>query len=374
MRLVLVGGGPAHLVVLEAAARGAFAGAELTLVSPHAKELVSAMVPGYIAGRYSIDDVTIDLARIARRIGAQFLEDGAKRIDGTAKVVHLESGAELRYDLASVAVGGVPTGLNLPGVAHHARFTKPVTKALELVPALEEAARNAGPEPLRVVVVGSGAAGVEAVLAVRARLDQLGATQAVIILIGAAHTVLHDRSRRAAALADQALDRAEITRRLTTGVEEVGADYVRVTGGKVLPADLILWIAGTDAPPLFRASGLPTDPRGFLLVEETLAVPETPGLFAAGDAVTLTTAPHLPKAGVHALRMGQVLATNLARAAQGKSLRSYRPESRFLTLLSTGDGQALLARGELAMQGRWVLALKHRRDRGLVRRFQRLYP
>lgn len=372
-QLVLVGGGHAHLFVLEAAARGRLAGAEITLVSPQARQVYSGMVPGYLEGRYTIDEVSLDLPRIAQRIGARFVAEGAKRIEAESRTLHLESGATLSYDVASVAIGGVPTGIALPGVAHYARFVKPINRVLALIPALEDAARTAGPEPLRIAVVGAGAAGVEVALTVRARLDRLGATRAIITLIGATHAVLPDRSRRAAALAERALDRAEITRRLATGVEEVGADYVRLTGGKVVPADLILWTTGTDAPPLFRASGLPTDAKGFLRVDDTLAVPGLPSLFGAGDAVTLDSAPRTPKAGVYAVRMGPILARNLAARVAGAPLHPYSPQADFLSLLNTGDGRAVLSRGEFALEGRWAMGLKDWIDRSFMRRFQRLY-
>ena len=372
-QLVLVGGGHSHLFVLEAAAQGKLPGVELTLVSPEARQVYSGMVPGYLEGRYDLDAISIDLPRIARRIGARFIEDGAKRVEAESRTLHLESGATVPFDAASIAIGGVPTGTTLPGVAHHATFLKPINRVLTLLPKIEETVRGAGPESLRVVVVGAGAAGVEVALTLRTRLDRLGATHSIITLIGASHTVLHDRSRKAAELAEKALDRREITRRMATGVEEIGADYVRVTGGKVLPADLILWTTGTDAPPLFRASGLPTDAKGFLLVDDTLAVQGIPGLFGGGDAVSLATAPKTPKAGVYAVRMGPFLAKNLAAYLAGTPLASYTPQDTFLALLNTGDGRAILSRGQLATSGRWAMRLKDKIDRGFMRRFQRLY-
>ena len=129
----------------------------------------------------------------------------------------------------------------------------------------------------------------------------------------------------------------------------------------------------TDAPPLFRASGLPTDAKGFLLVDDTLAVQGIPGLFGGGDAVSLATAPKTPKAGVYAVRMGPFLAKNLAAYLAGTPLASYTPQDTFLALLNTGDGRAILSRGQLATSGRWAMRLKDKIDRGFMRRFQRLY-
>ncbi len=382
-RLLLIGGGHAHVFVCEAVARGRVPAAQVTLVSPHDRQVYSGMVPGLIGGRYTLEEVSFDLPVIAARCGIRFVRDSAVRLDPVARTVALASGEILPYDVVSFAIGGAPAGSDRPGVAEHAHFVKPINRVLELLPAIDHAAAARGPEPLQVLVAGAGAAGVEIALALRARLDRLGATRAVITLYDTSHTLLRDRHPAARAHAERALRRGEITLRLGTGIEEVGPSHARLSGGRVVPADLVVWTAGTRAPSLFRESGLPTDPRGFLLVEETLQASGVPEVFAAGDAATLVTAPQTPKAGVYAVRQAPVLVHNLraalrdvARArpagGRGNQLRPYRPQPRFLALLNTGDGRAVLSYGEVALTGRWAMRLKDWIDRGFMRRFQRL--
>lgn len=385
-RLVLLGGGHAHLFVLEALARGRIVAGEVTVVAPHALQLYSAMVPGYLAGRYALEEVTVDLRALTRRIDGQFREASVERIDGAARRVVLDDATSLPYDVASVAIGGVPARRDIPGAGAHARFIKPVDRVRELREALDRAAEISGPEPLHVVVVGGGAAGVEVALAVRTRLDRQGASRAIISLLDSTHTVLRDRSQAAQEEAERVLRRGEITLRLSTAVEEVGPNHLRVTGGRVIPADLVVWATETEAPPVFRASGLPTDPRGFLLVTDTLAVEGCPGLYGAGDAVSLASHPRPPKAEVHALRQGRVLVHNLAMAihtindgrrggsasAGARMARPYTPQPRVLSLLDTGDGRAILCYAGFSITTRWAMILKELIDRRFLRRFQRL--
>ena len=378
-RLLLVGGGHAHLQVLEAIAAGRITAAEVTLVSASERQIYSAMVPGFIEGRYTLEQIAIDLRLLARRLGAHFREAQVTRIDGLRRIAALDDGTTLPYDVASVAIGGAPAGGDLPGVRQFAKAVKPLPRVAELKEALTAAAAAGNPEPLQVIVVGAGAAGVEVALTARALLDRLGANRSIISLVESTHTPLRDRSLAAQEEAEAALKRGEITLRLSTAVEEVGANHVRVTGGRVIPADIVIWAAGTTAPALFRASGLPTDARGYLLVDDSLAVPSCPGLYGAGDAVSLESAPKTPKSGVQALRQGPVLMRNLALALgatppgpAGPGAARFRPQRRALALLNCGNGSAIFSYGGFAATGGWAMTLKDWVDRRFVRRFQRL--
>jgi len=376
-KLLLIGGGHAQLFVLEALAQRKIVADDVVLVSSQSAQLYSGMVPGLIEGRYSLDQLSFDLVALARAAGAQFVEDTVIRIDAPARTVALASGRSLTYDVASIAIGGAPAAGTIPGAAAHALFVKPIDRARTIIPAMEAAARSAGPEPLQVVVVGAGAAGIEIALTTRARLDLLGADRAIITLVDASSTLLRHEGQAAGDAVAAALARGEITLRLSTGIEEVGPDHVRVSGGRVIPADLVIWCAGTEAPALARDSGLPVDARGYLTVHDTLAVPGVIGLFGAGDAVSLQYNPRLPKSGVSAVRQGPVLVHNVAVALGAgtgdPAGRPYKPKSRALALINTGDGRAIFSYSGIVGTGRWAMALKDRIDRRFMRRFQRLY-
>jgi selenide,water dikinase len=112
------------------------------------------------------------------------------------------------------------------------------------------------------------------------------------------------------------------------------------------------------------------DGRGFLQVTAELRCPAHPEIFAAGDCAALIPFPDLPKAGVYAVRQAPVLEQNLRAAAHGWPLRRYRPQPRFLALLNTCDGRAVLSYGNLAWRGRAAWWLKDRIDRRFVAQFR----
>src|SRR4029453_5705305 len=157
-------------------------------------------------------------------------------------------------------------------------------------------------------------------------------------------------------------------------VARVTATGVPLSSGRALPGALVVWGTGAGAPPLFTASGLPTDQRGFLLVGADLRSPVWPQIFAAGDCATLIPHPSLPKAGVYAVRQAPVLAQNLRAAAAGAALQAYRPQRLFLSLLNTADGRAILSYGPLAARGGWAWWLKDRIDQSFVKQFTTKTP
>jgi len=96
-----------------------------------------------------------------------------------------------------------------------------------------------------------------------------------------------------------------------------------------------------------------------------------PLVFAAGDCAAMTDYP-LEKAGVFAVRMGKPLAENLRRIILQQPLVRYRPQRRWLALISTGDRHAIASRGLFYARGDLVWCWKDWIDRRFMRKFTEL--
>jgi NADH dehydrogenase FAD-containing subunit len=96
-------------------------------------------------------------------------------------------------------------------------------------------------------------------------------------------------------------------------------------------------------------------------------------VFATGDCARWPGA-GLPKAGVHAVRMGPVLAHNLRAALQAPpgagGFRTHQPQRHFLALLATGDGHAIASRGPFGAEGAWAWRWKDHIDRRFLATFR----
>ncbi len=369
VRLVLAGAGHAHLEVLRRLAEERPAGVEVTVVSAEPRHFYSGMVPGLVAGQYGEGEIAFELRPLVERAGGRFVVERVTGVEAAARRLRLAGGGEIDYDLVSFNLGSSPSAAGVPGAREHATSIKPLSRALELRRRLRAlAAEGRG----RVVVVGAGAAGVEIALAAAAVLGA-GEGEGRVALVEAADAILAGYPPRFRARAEAVLARRGV--RVLTGspVARVEPERLALADGRELPARLALWLVGAAAPEAFDGSGLPLDPRGFLLVNDRLRSPGDPAVFGVGDCATLAEHPETPKAGVYSVRQGPVVAAGLVAAIRGGRGPRYRPQRGFLSILNTGDGRALLAYKCLVVYGRSAWRLKDRIDRRFMRRYQSLY-
>jgi selenide,water dikinase len=366
--LVLVGGGHAHIQVLKRWAMASVAGARLTLVVDRPVAVYSGMVPGFVAGQYSRDDLEIDLRPLALRAGARCIVAPAIGLDtGTRRLV-LDGRPPIAYDTVSFDVGSTVAGLELPGVREHAIPTRPIGEFVRRVDEILAVARAR--DAARLVVAGAGAGGVEVAFALAARLRGERRGHGEVLLLESGPRVLPGYAASAAARVLAAAAARGIVIRTGARVTRVETGAVHLEGGERLPADGVVWVAGAAALPLFDGAGLETDGGGFVRIRPTLQCLGHDEVFAVGDCAAWTAGPGLAKAGVYAVRQGPVLTHNLMARIGGGHLRSYRPQRDFLSLLNLGDGGAIGTKWSVSVEGRAVFALKDWIDRRFVRRFQ----
>ena len=154
-------------------------------------------------------------------------------------------------------------------------------------------------------------------------------------------------------------------------VTQVEPGILRTGAGDAIAADEILWVTAAGAPDWPAKAGLDTDAGGFIKVTDTLQSTSHPDVYAAGDVAAMVNHPR-PKSGVFAVRQGKPLARNLRRALLGKQPTAFRPQSKFLSLISTGDKYAIASRGGWSVKGRTIWTWKDWIDRRFMDKFNDL--
>lgn len=365
-----MGGGHAHVEVLRRHARRPM-DAEVVLVSPHARQPYSGMMPAVLRGTIDPRALAIDLAALCRMARARFVEGAATRVaaDGRAGTV-TTTGAVVHADLVSLDVGATTAGLHtVPGAQAHVHAVRPLVRWERL--AARVATLLALPEatPFTCCVVGAGAGGVEIALALHARAVAAG-RDAHVALVDAG-TLLDGWSPAGASRVRRLLGSRGIAVHEHARAVQVTEDAVLLDDDVSIPSALTVWTAGAAPHPLVRDSLLPMDDTGWLRVDDTLRVVDGRALWGAGDCVTIDGAPWVPKAGVYAVRAAPILAHNLRAAIDGRwdDLRRFAPRRHVLALLDTADGRAIARRGGLVAHGRWAWWLKRAIDRRWVARY-----
>lgn len=362
-QMVLLGAGHAHLHVLDQLAANPIVGARINLVAPQPRQLYSGMLPGFVAGRYALEDCVIHLEPLVRRAGIRWLTRSVRGLDAQSQTVLFDDGSTLHYDWLSVNTGPVQNRSRIeqtmPGAREHALFVRPLETFAALWPKVADMGST---QALRIAVIGAGAAGIELAMAVRQRLPN------------AAITLLSGEAAPGASYPPQAqrLMQAALKARAITLIRDsvvgVKATEVVLASGARLACDVPLIAIGAQAPPWLENSGLALDANGFIAVDACQRSTSHPNVFAAGDVSTRQDR-QLARSGVYAVRAGPALSHNLSAVVAGRTLKTHQPPSRSLNLLSCGDGKAIASYGALAAKGSWVWWWKNAVDRKFAARY-----
>ncbi|MFY8126154.1 MAG: selenide, water dikinase SelD [Hydrogenophaga sp.] len=374
--LVFVGGGHSHVGVLRMFAMKPEPGVRITVICTDTDTPYSGMLPGYISGHYSFDDVHIDLGRLCAFAGARFYHDAVVGIDRERQRVLCRDRPPVPYDLLSINIGSTPQVQQVEGAQALAVPVKPIAQFNQRWLALLDKALHWPVQrgPMTVAVVGGGAGGVELVLSMQYRLRRelkaMGRNPEAMrfVLLTSSDTVLPTHNPRVRARFARVLRERHVEVHTRSEVVKVSPGCLHTQDGRTFDADETLWVTQAGGPAWLQGTGLALNERGFIRVNEQLQTLTDPAVFAAGDIADFTDRP-LEKAGVFAVRMGKPLAENLRRSLRGEPLKAYHPQRDWLSLISTGDQHAVASRGALGFAGDWVWRWKDHIDRSFMRKF-----
>ncbi|BAY92604.1 MULTISPECIES: FAD-dependent oxidoreductase [unclassified Tolypothrix] len=358
-KLVLIGGGHSHAIVLKMFGMKPLPGVHLSLITMNSDTPYSGMLPGHIAGFYTHNQCHIDLQQLAKFTQAQLYIDQVVGLDLQNNLVICANHSPIEFDILSVDIGSTPAKISVSDGAEYVIPAKPVAKLLEHWDELLKNVRENPQQAFKIAIAGGGAGGVELALAMQAHLQQIVAQSGMLEV----HLFQRDRELMpkhhysVRQLVEQILTQRGIKLHLGETVTQVAPltekrnpDILQIkcTSGLTVECNKIFWVTQASAPQWLKTTGLGTDEQGFILVDDTLRSLTHPHVFAAGDIATMVNHPR-PKAGVFAVRQGKPLFKNLRRFLQGKPLQPYIPQKQYLSLIGTGDGKAIATRGAFTL-------------------------
>jgi selenide,water dikinase len=370
--LVLVGGGHTHVHVLKGFGLRPVPGLRLTLIGRDIRTPYSGMIPGFVAGHYTFEECHIDLAGLCAWAGARLIHDEATGIDRAGRQVLLKEGPAVSYDLLSIDVGSAPNLDTIPGAGQWATPVKPIADLGRHWLAFLEGMKS-WLGPLNIAVIGGGAGGVELALAIDHRLREAAKGAQVQVTLATKDEILAGLAAAARHKMRAIFQRRGLRLLERSASVRIERGAVQLENGKWLQADAVFVVTEASPAKWFAATGLPLDEGGFIAVDDTLQSTGDERVFAAGDCATVLKH-RRPKAGVFAVRQGPPLARNLRRVALGEPPEPFVPQSRYLSIIGTGDGRAVATRSGWAIEGAWVWRWKDHIDRQWMRRYHKPRP
>ncbi|MBX3608877.1 MAG: NAD(P)/FAD-dependent oxidoreductase [Hydrogenophaga sp.] len=285
--------------------------------------------------------------------------DTARREVAVA-AVHDEQGQELipartlTYSELVLSIGSTANHFNVPGAAEHTlSLNQPADaehfrlRLLKLLTAAELRKSAGGEGRVRVVIIGGGATGVELAAELREasqvharygfrRLDPL--RDVPLTLLEGADRILAPLPEKVSASATALLRERGVEVVPRCRVARITPEQVEDSEGRIFPADIVVWAAGIQAPPLLAALGLPVNKGGQITVTPTLGVVGVAHVHALGDCAACPMADGrlVPPRAQAAHQQASFLAARLPRLLRGQAVSDkpyvYRDHGSLVSL------------------------------------------
>lgn len=345
-KVVVIGAGFAGLAVVRAL-RGS--DAQITVVDRNNHHLFQPFlfqVATSILEPAEIATPIRSLSRDLHNVRVEMRE--ATRIDPTRRLVVMNEGDALAYDILVVATGAQTSYFGQESQwAQHALGLKTLRDAVvarnRLLTAFERAELESDPvkqaPDLTVVVVGGGPTGVAITGTIsefiqrtlRSDFHNVDVSRARIVLAEAGPRLLPAFTEQHSLYTARVLERAGVEVRVGAPVTSVDAKGVTI-GDERIRASTILWCAGVEGVPLVRTLGANVKPNGTVPVLGDYSLPDHPECFVVGDAAHVAgpdgrAVPGLASVARQQGRyVGQLIAARLADKAPPSPLKPFVPD------------------------------------------------
>ena len=388
-RIVIVGGGAGGLELATALGNsvGKRGQAAVTLIDKTRTHVWKPQLHEIAAGSMDVGRHEVDFLaqahwhRFRYRVGEMTGLDRDRREVQVAGFTDTEgetvtTGQRIGYDTLVIAVGSESNDFGTPGVRRHALKLESADDARRfnrrLINACIRADSQTGPlrpDQLQLAIIGAGATGVELAAELHRTtrelvafgLDRIDPDKDIRLnLIEAADRVLPALPAALSKATEGLLRKLGVVVHTGAKVAEVMADGVRLADGRVLPAELVVWAAGIQAPGfLADLAGLESNRLRQLVVRSTLQTSRDDAVFALGDCAACPWPEknaNVPPRAQAAHQQASHLAVQLRQRLAGQPLRDFRYRD-FGSLVSLGEYSTVgslmggLIGGSLTVQG-----------------------
>lgn len=338
-RLVIAGGGHASLPILKMGHHWKKLGISITLVSDQMYLIYSGALPQFAGGFFTFDEISINLKDLCERYGVEFCQGRVKAVNQNLSLVETSSGDKFLYDLLLINVGA------RTNEDHPESSVFPVKPLSKLLPLFEEL--KAGTVQ-KLLIAGGGAAGTELALNLS---HPASSVKSAITITEHGNRLLSAFPKRLSDKVTRILGKRGVSVLLNNSFEQVTfSDF-----------DAVIMATGNRPESLSIDHTFRTGQNQRLLTLPTLQLPGLPNIFAAGDTADVD-GKNYSQIGVHAVKQGPLLRSNINAFFEGRPLKPYKPYPVNPLILSNGPDHAFFTAKSFVSGGRPEAILKYAID------------
>ena len=363
--VVLIGGGHAHALFLRKWGMNPLPGVQISLISPTAETTYTGMLPGFLAGHYSREEISIDLIKLCRFAGVRFIMDSVNNIFPSENMVSIKDRAPLRYDIASIDIGVTSKLLGSLLSNPNTHSIKPLGDFVDRWVKVKAKIVNDEISP-EIVVIGGGIGAAEIAMAMAFSLKSLAVREYNITIIDKSNGLngIRPQTRKALLLA---LDSFAIKTLNHSEVLEVTETEVRIKTYPAITSNFTVVAVGASPYEWLKQSDLVLK-NGFVEVDSKLRAVGLSNIFAVGDCAHLVSFP-VPKAGVFAVRQAPILFKNICAELLKRPLKKFSPQKNYLKLISLGEKNAISDYWGASFSGPKIWKIKDKIDKAFMKKF-----
>lgn len=281
------------------------------------------------------------------------------------KLVDLDNGYSLNYDILVVALGSQTGFFGIPGLEENSMVLKSVNDANNINKHIEDRirayAKSKDEADATIVIGGGGLTGVELVGEIVDTLPKVAKKYGVdfadlkIKLVEAGPKILPVLPDNLIARAMESLTARGVEFITGTPVTGVEGNQIQLKDADPIVANTFVWTGGVAALPIVGESGLACD-RGKATVNEFLQSTSHPDVFVVGDSSVALPADggrplYAPTAQV-AWQMGELTGYNLFANYAGQKLKEFSAvDSGTLASLGRKDAVATVGGNNTQLKG-----------------------
>ena len=280
-------------------------------------------------------DVRFPLSSFISSKRFEIIKSRARRLDPALKLIELDDGRNLNYELVVIASGARPR-LDLVSGSENSICLKTIEDAKVIRDNISALIKN-GKKHFEINVVGGGFTGLELVCEIDQMLDRSGVSSKVRIFERGA-APLSEADPKLAAYVERRLKRSEIDLHAHALVDRIDESAV-ICGPQSFYSDMTVLAAGVIPNTDFIDAAY-LDDRKNIIVTPFLNLSAHSEIFALGDIISIKDQGKPAMLAQLATQQASMVAKNISAYCAGKKLLPYTPKVIGL-LISLGTWDAV---------------------------------